>query len=338
MKTLLITTGGTIASRQSEEGLIPIDTGEALAEEVPEIKGLAEIDICNLFSKDSSNMNPDDWLLLIRKIYEEKERYDSFLITHGTDTMAYTSAALSYVLRDTGKPVVLTGSMVPISHPDTDAKSNLIDSFRFLEALCEKRQNSVSICFAGKLIHGPRAKKITAKSNDAFKSVYYSDTGIMENGRARIVKKPFIDKVTLTGQPETKKRDVRFARDIFPLKLFPGFSASYLEKVIELRPSAIVFECFGLGGLPYLGEDLLPGIKKAVSQGILTVITTQCTEGGVDLSAYDVGQKTLKAGAVSAGDMNHEAIMAKLMWLLPQLPSGQAADLLLHNFCDEVGR
>ena len=103
-----------------------------------------------------------------------------------------------------------------------------------------------------------------------------------------------------------------------------------------MRPKAIVVECFGLGGLPYIGENLLPGLKRAVDSGILSVITTQCPEGGVDLLAYDVGQKTLKTGAISALDMGFEAIVTKLMWLIPQMPINEIPRYFTHNFCDEI--
>ena len=335
MKILLISTGGTIASRQSAEGLVPMDQGEALAAQLPVIYQIADIDIANVFSKDSSNIGPADWVAIIKCIMENP-LYDGYVITHGTDTMAYTSAALSYVMRDQEKPIVLTGSMIPMSEPGTDAKRNLEDSFRFMEALVAKGQSGVSVTFAGRLIHGPRAKKMSGKRLEAFKSVYYDELGLSENNTVTILKVPFIDRETLCRNGTTAN-DIRFSNEVMPVKLFPGFRADYFDRIVEMRPKAIVFECFGLGGLPYIGEDLLPGIKRAVDFGILPVITTQCPEGGVDLSAYDVGHKTLKTGAVSAFDMGFEAIITKLMWLIPQMPVSEAAKYLTHNFCDEVG-
>ena len=335
MKILLISTGGTIASRQSADGLVPMDQGEALAVQVPAIYQIADIDIVDLFSKDSSNIDPADWAATIKCIRDNLS-YDGYVITHGTDTMAYTSAALSYVMRDLEKPVVLTGSMIPMSEPGTDAKRNLEDAFRFMEALVAKGQSGVSVTFAGRLIHGPRAKKMSGKRLEAFKSVYYDGLGLSENNTVTILKAPFIDRETLCRNGTTAN-DIRFSKEVMPVKLFPGFRADYFDRIVDMKPKAIVVECFGLGGLPYIGEDLLPGIKKSVDLGILPVITTQCPEGGVDLSTYDVGQKTLKTGAVSALDMGFEAIVTKLMWLIPQMPVSEAAKYLTHNFCDEVG-
>ncbi|MDD5421690.1 MAG: asparaginase [Synergistaceae bacterium] len=335
MKILLISTGGTIASQQSAEGLVPMDQGEALAARVPGIYQIADIDIANVFSKDSSNINPADWAAIIRCI-RENQSYDGYVVTHGTDTMAYTSAALSYVIRDIEKPVVLTGSMIPMSEPGTDAKRNLEDAFRFMEALLAKGQPGISVTFAGRLIHGPRAKKMSGKRLEAFKSVYYDELGLSEGKKVTILKAPFIDRETLCKQGALAN-EIHFSNEVMPVKLFPGFRADYFDRIVEMRPKAIVVECFGFGGLPYIGEDLLPGIKKAVDLGILPVITTQCPEGGVDLSTYDVGQKTLKTGAVSALDMGFEAILTKLMWLIPQMPVSEAAKYLTRNLCDEVG-
>ncbi|MDD4160767.1 MAG: asparaginase, partial [Synergistaceae bacterium] len=284
--------------------------------------------------KDSSNINPSDWKAMIRCI-RDNPSYDGYVITHGTDTMAYTSAALSYAMRDLEKPVVLTGSMIPMSEPGTDAKRNLEDAFRFVKELLVQKQSGVAVTFAGRLIHGPRAKKMSGKRLEAFKSVYYDDLGLSDGKKVSILKTPFIDRDTLCPRGGSEEK-LSFSNEVLPVKLFPGFRADYFDRIIDIGPKAIVVESFGLGGLPYIGEDLLPGIQRAVDSGILSVITTQCPEGGVDLSTYDVGHKTLKTGAVSALDMGFEAIVTKLMWLMPQMSAEDAARYLTHNFCDEV--
>lgn len=334
MKILLISTGGTIASGKSAEGLLPVDLGETLAAQVPEIYKIADIDVVDVFSKDSSNINPSDWISIIKCI-RKNSVYDGYIVTHGTDTMAYTSSVLSYLMRDIKKPIILTGSMIPMSGQGTDAMRNLEDAFRFMEVLLAKGQSGVAIAFAGKLIHGPRAKKMSGKRLEAFKSVYYDELGFFENKKASILKTPFIDRETLckTG---TSADDIQFSNEVMPIKLFPGFRTDYFDRIVDMGPKAIVVECFGLGGLPYIGENLLPGLKRAVDSGIFSVITTQCPEGGVDLLAYDVGQKTLKTGAISALDMGFEAIVTKLMWLIPQMPINEVLRHFTHNFCDEI--
>jgi len=332
MKILLISTGGTIASKQGADGLAPVVSGHDLALLVPDIYRMAEIDICDVFSKDSTNICPNDWISLEACITSNGGNYDGFVITHGTDTMAYTSSILSYTLRHLGKPVILTGSVIPISSAGSDARKNLRDSFLFMGALLDKGQEGVSVAFDGRLIHGPRAKKISGRRLDAFRSIGCSDIGRIEDGTAIIYGSPFIDKTTLCGSYAAAK----FSNDVIPIKIFPGLKSEFFMKLIDMAPAAVVVEGFGLGGIPYMGEDLLPGLERAAALGVIAVMTTQCPEGGVDLTVYDVGQKALKAGAVSAQDMGFEAVITKLMWLLPLLPRESVKDMLTHNFCDEI--
>ncbi|MCL2294938.1 MAG: asparaginase [Spirochaetes bacterium] len=433
MKILLITTGGTIVSEKGldGEGLAPSKNGAALFEKLFEASGIngqqsipgsearrklgnlrspssvcremAEIEICSLFLKDSSNINPDDWILIIKKIFENKDLFDGFIITHGTDTMAYTSSILSYVLGALEKPVILTGSMIPAtwtlrsaprhgcyypglvtgrktckarakrapaaSHPESDAKYNLVNSFKFMRVLIEKGQGGVSICFNGKLMHGTRVKKIDsatwmlrpcaaarecaqqnvqstskasagAAAGDAFVSVSYDDIGVVTSGNAEITAAPFIDKVGLARFGESFSFNtidsIRFERNIISLKLFPGFSADYFGKILDIKPLAIIIESFGAGGLPFMGENLLPMVEQAQLLDIIVVVSAQCLKGGVDLSLYEVGQRAAEAGAVSAHDMTYEAAVTKLMWLLAQVPAKKAKELFVHNFCDEL--
>lgn len=334
MKLLFISTGGTIASRETGEGFTPVENGESLIARLPEFSGI-EVDVVDLYSKDSTNLSPSDWSAIVACIRSHPS-YDCYVMTHGTDTMAYTSSLLSFVLRDLGKPVVMTGAMLPMSEPGTDAKKNLTDAFRFAETLAERKRSGVSVAFSGKLMHGPRVKKITGKKAEAFKSVYYDDIGASKEGAVSLIKEPFIDTVTLCG--ESGQGGLRFSDEIVPVKLFPGFRRYYFDKILDMRPKAIVIESFGLGGLPYMGEDLLSGVGRAVSLGILPVITTQCPEGGVDLDVYEVGRKALKMGAVGASDMSFEATITKLMWLMSLMAVEEVPSYLTMNLCDEVGR
>jgi len=340
MKILLITTGGTIVSKKDAKragaGLIPSDEINASFSGILELNHFSEIEICPIFLKDSTNINPDDWILIIKKIYENKNLFDGFIITHGTDTMAYTSSILSYTLNNILKPVVLTGAMIPASYPETDAMCNLENSIKFIRVLIDKGQSGVSICFNGKLMHGTRVRKIDSQSADAFISVSYNDIGNINNGKAEVGIAPFIDKTGLNNISYNSIDDIRFEKNIFPIKLFPGFSSDYLDKIINIKPSAIIIESFGLGGLPYLGENLLPLVEKAVLSDIIVAISTQCFKGNVDLSAYEVGQKAMKAGAISTHDMTYEAAVTKLMWLMPKASIQKVKEYFLYNFCDEI--
>jgi L-asparaginase len=227
-----------------------------------------------------------------------------------------------------------------------------------MRALIDKAQSGVSICFNGKLMHGTRVKKFDsaawtlrsaqrhgcrekapAQAVDAFTSVSYSNIGIINNEKAEIAITPVIDKAGLAELgcfSSNSINNIKFEKNIFPIKLFPGFAADYLNKIIDIKPSAIIIESFGAGGLPHLGENLLPIVEKAVLSDIIVIISSQCFKGGVDLSIYEVGQKAMKAGAISSRDMTYEAAVAKLMWLLPIVPTKKIKEYFEHNFCDEI--
>ena len=333
MKILVISTGGTIASSQGEDGLVPTMPGEALLKEVPQLGTIADFEVLNLLSVDSSNINHGDWVKIIQSIVANEKKFDAFVVSHGTDTMAYTAAALSFVLRGFPHPVIITGAMLPMGDPKTDARDNLLHSFMFAKAMKEHNRSGVSICFAGFLIHGPRAKKISAKRMNAFESVFYPAVGTIEGDTAVLTHMPSINTTELIDW-----ENINFDASILPVKIFPGFPARYMEQCVSMRPKAIVVECFGLGGLPYLGENLLPAVTQALDMGIIVIITTQCPQGGVDLSTYDVGQKSLKLGVISGDDMGFEAIITKLMWLLPRIPPDQMSEIFAFNFCDEIGQ
>lgn len=331
MKILVISTGGTIASGQGAEGLTPIIPGEALLRELPLLGTIADFDVLDLFCVDSSNINPGDWVRIIESIVVNEKRFDAFVVSHGTDTMAYTASALSFVLRGIPHPVIVTGAMRPMGDPHTDARDNLLHAFMFAKEMKERNRSGVSICFAGELIHGPRASKVSARRMNAFDSVSYPVVGKIEGATAILTHSPSINSTELAG-----RKHVDFDTSILPVKIFPGFPAHYMEQYVAMQPKAMVVECFGLGGLPFLGENLLPPVTKALEMGIIVVITTQCPRGRVDLTSYNVGRKTLKLGVISGADMGFEAIMVKLMWLLPLIPRDRIAESFSFNFCDEI--
>lgn len=177
-RILLLATGGTIASRKSDNGLKPQITPEELIEYIPQVKEICDVEAVQLLNLDSTNMEPSHWKLMVHAIREHYDDFDGFVIAHGTDTMAYTAAALSYMVQNTKKPIVITGAQKPIDLEITDAKSNLIDSFLYA---ADDRSQGVQIVFDGKVIAGTRAKKVRSKSYNAFSSIDYPvarrDTG-----------------------------------------------------------------------------------------------------------------------------------------------------------------
>jgi L-asparaginase len=330
---LVVSTGGTIASGEGREGLTPTMTGHDLLKYVPSLSQLGEIDVHDLLFKDSSNMSPLDWKRIAMFLIAQEKRYDAFIILHGTDTMAYTASALSFMIANFTKPVVITGSMQPITQPNTDAIDNIYSSFLFAAEMIRLRQRGITIAFGGQLIHGPRSQKILSHDYTAFTSINYPHLGHIEKGEAILTHRPSL-LTPLFHQKEYETFELETS--VFLLTLFPGFRARYLEYIVNMEPKAIVIEALGLGGVPHLGESLLPPLKLSQDLGIPVVITTQCVYGGVDLNVYEVGRKTLKMGVISGKDMTREAIITKLMLLLPYVEPYNVEKWLHTNFCDEI--
>ncbi|MGI6784106.1 MAG: asparaginase [Aminivibrio sp.] len=328
---LVISTGGTIASRPGTMGLTPSMPGEELLASLDGIGKYGAVTILDLFSKDSSNMSPEDWKMMAACLRAEEKEYGGFLILHGTDTMAYSASALSFFLPGFSKPVVLTGSMFPMGEPGSDAESNVREAFAFLAALAREGRTGVSVAFHGRLIHGPRSQKILSHDTTAFSSINYPELGHFTNGKAVLGEAPY-----LAPAYPVDVSSLQVETSIFLVTLFPGFRARFLDHLADAEPKAIVLEALGLGGVPYLGENLLDPIARFREKNIPVVITTQCVYGGVDLSVYEVGKRTLSLGAISGKDMTREAIIAKLMITLPVCGTECLEELLHENFCDEI--
>ena len=309
-RILIIATGGTIASTADGRGLSPTLTGRELAEQVPLIDGLCDLDFVQPMNIDSTNMMPADWLEMARIIRENYGSYDGFVILHGTDTMAYTAAALSYLVQGSDKPIVLTGSQQPMANPFTDAKLNLYQSLVYAldSASCD-----VSVVFGGKAIAGTRAHKQRTMSVNAFTSVNFPALAVLRGERI----------VRAMGVPEKAAAAPTFfdALDerVCVLKLTPGLSPQIFE---TLKPAydAVVLETFGIGGIPErAGASYERAIFDWIDSGRTVVITTQVPEEGVDLGIYEVGRAYAEhPGILRAADMTTEAIVAKTMWALAQ--------------------
>jgi len=348
MKFLLISTGGTIASVASEQGLIPKLPGEKLLETCPLMMGFEhDLEILDLFSKDSSNMNPSDWLEMAQCIRSYSVRShcvrsnssaDAVVMLHGTDTMAWTATALSYLLPDIEIPVVLTGSMKPAGEPGSDAADNIYAAFQFGLQLAMYKRKGVSIAFADTLIHGPKATKIDSHRKQAFISVDYPLLGEMADKGSHKVAwlSPHIPKFQGSGPWYSTSRDSGIETNIALVPIFPGMKAAWLDTVIAAAPKAVVLEGFGLGGVPYMGENLLEPIKRGIEAGIPFVLRTQSPFGGTDLSVYEVARKAMDLGVISAQGMTREALLVKLMLLLPVAGGEKLKENLYSNLCDDV--
>ena len=319
-RILLIATGGTIASTEDGNGLSPALTGEELAQSVPEISGLCELDVVQPMNIDSTNMRPSDWMRIRDVIVEGYADHDGFVILHGTDTMSYTAAALSYLIQDSPKPIALTGSQKPMGNPFTDAKLNLYQSL--LYAL-DEHSHDVSIVFGGVAIAGTRARKQRTMSFNAFISVNYPPIAYIRN-----------DRIVRNGLHGTHQGEnpVRFYDSIDPrvfvLKLTPGVNPGILDALAD-GYDAVILETFGIGGIPEFGESgesFQEAIFRWVDSGRTVVMTTQVPEEGLDLGVYEVGRAYADhPGILRGDDMSTETLVAKTMWALGQ--SRDAAEI-----------
>lgn len=305
---LMLGTGGTIASEMTPEGLTPELRPAQLLKYVPAIKELCHVDCLSLFNIDSTNITPGHWCAIAGALEENYDKYDGFVISHGTDTMAYTAAALSYMVQASPKPIMITGAQKPINYDSTDSKLNLTDAFI---CACSDELAGVDIVFSGRVILGTRARKTCSKSFAAFSSINYPDLAILHDHRLmRYI------------APESAEKPLfsrRLNEKVALVKMAPGTEPELLDFLLS-RNDAIIIECFGVGGLPsYEDSRLFELVQRHTAQGKFIVMTTQVQNEGSDLSVYSVGHRLKSNPYVLEGfDMTTEAVYAKMMWILAQ--------------------
>ena len=320
-RILLIGTGGTIASGDTDTGLAPSMGSAAFLRYVPAVEKLCRVETLQVCNIDSTNMTPAHWLDIARAVRDRYDDFDGFVVSHGTDTMAYTAAALSYLIQGSPKPIVLTGSQKPISMDITDSKTNLLDSFT---VACDGRIPGVTVVFGGAVILGTRARKTYSKSYGAFSSVNYPVLGVVRDG----VLLPYI---CPASQAAPRFFD-GLNGSVSLVKLIPGVSPAMLAFALD-QSDGVLIESFGVGGVP-AGDrgrfyDL---IRTAVERGKTVVVTTQVQNEGSDLAVYHVGHR-LKSdlGVLESYDMTLEAAVAKLMWALALTQDREAVRRLFYT-------
>ncbi len=309
-KVLIIHTGGTIGMKKTEKGYTPVPG--YLAGELKNIPDLNRCDFPNwdLYEMspllDSSNMSVDEWNEIGRVIYENYSSYSGFVILHGTDTMAYTASALSFMLEGLDKPIILTGSQIPLSELRSDGRDNLITSIMIAN---DGAVPEVCLYFSSRLLRGNRSMKMSADGLVAFDSPSYPH--LAEAGITIKYNYPAILK-----KREGGLKYHPFAKiPIGVLKVFPGIQFGLFEDIMTEKLSGIVLETFGAGNIPMGNGDLLPIIKKAFASGAVITVCSQCPSGTVTLGAYETSSQLKIAGAVSGRDMTTEAAVAKLYHL-----------------------
>lgn len=308
-------TGGTIGMRPSASGYAP--EGGYLAElmaGMPELAGAEMPDFvleeCEPLL-DSANMRPADWLRIAGHIERNYDAFDGFVVLHGTDTMAYTASALPFMLRGLAKPVVLTGSQIPMGRARSDARDNLVTS---LAIAARGDVPEVCVYFAERLMRGCRTVKVNADGLDAFDSPNcpaLGEAGIEIRIRHELVRQPGDELETLSVQPLD-------GPIVGALRLFPGIDAQLLENVLQPPLQGLVLETYGIGNGPALDAAFLEVLRRATSapSPIVVVATSQCVRGTVDLASYATGAALREAGVVSGHDMTTEAALAKLYYLI----------------------
>ena len=297
---LLFALGGTIACVPTKRGLVPRLTATGLISAIQVPSGISVTGIDFL---QRTIVFPQDWTALAKKIALEYDRYDGFVVTLGTDTLAYAAAALSLALKNLGKPVVLTGAMRPPHHPQTDAKRNLRDALRVAS---EKNIGGVLVVFDRSVIRGEAVSKVRSDSVNAFESIGEKPIGFVEREKIIWRKKPRAARNRLRAEPY-------FETQVANITLMPQAKPACLRYSSLKKYRGILVEGYGDGNVP---STLVPELQKLARTRIL-VLASQCAYGGVH-HRYEGGAALLKAGALSAGTMTKEMALAKLMWALGQ--------------------
>ncbi len=316
-RILLLTTGGTIACRDAGHGLTPALSPEDLLAAVPAVTSACTITARALFSLDSTDMTPREWMTVAAAIREGYDAYDGFVITHGTDTLAYAAATLSCLLQHSEKPIVLTGSQLPMGVPGSDAAANLADAFAWA---LSPGARGVRVVFAGRVIRGLRARKRHTTDPDAFESVNCPDSALLRDGQVirygiPVEKGSVTDSVLLPPHAFYDNLDTRIAL----AHLTPGLTPFVLRHMAE-GLHALIVEGVGIGGIP---DTLTPVLTRIAESGVYLILTSQVPYGESDFTVYRAGRRITEAcdglaerRVVTARDIPSEAAFAAAMWAM----------------------
>lgn len=332
---LLIYTGGTIGMMQNPEtGVLEPLNFQHLKDNVPELKKMGYTVSSIQFEPpiDSSEVGPENWQKLVRIIANNYQQYDGFVILHGTDTMSFTASALSFMLENLSKPVILTGSQLPIGILRTDGKENLITAIEIAAATENGHPLVPEVCifFENNLLRGNRTTKVSADNFNAFRSYNYPSLA-----HVGIHIKYDMPQIFHPIPQRPLKPHYLLDRNIAVLKLFPGISPQVVESILNTPDlKAVVMETYGSGNAP-CEEWFLNLVKESVAKGLVIVNVTQCIAGAVEMQRYETGHKLLEAGVISGYDSTTESAVTKLMFLFGH---GMSVDQVKeHMNCSLIG-
>ena len=302
-KILLITTGGTILSIPQKEGLAP-GSSACLSSVLVPLSDFFSVEVRELMRLDSSEISPGDWSRIARFIFDRQAVYDGVVLAHGTDTMAYTACALSFMLQNPAVPIVLTGSQLPLSNPFSDGPDNL----RTALLMASSGRRGVFVAFNRRILLGCRAVKVRAENFDAFESVNSRYAGRLTAAGLELCEEVL---PIFTGVPTLHDT---ISSEIFLLKWLPGLDPQIFDALRYMGYQGLVIEAFGMGGLNLSQGDLASRLQKLLDSGIPVVICSQCLYDKSNLQVYEVGKKLLKLGVIQGWDMTTEAAVTKLAW------------------------
>ena len=305
-KILIINTGGTLSSVMKESGLAPGLTTIDMQKELHIVSGDTNLEIEDFCSLDSANIFPEDWVNLARRISQVRTSYDGVVVIHGTDTLAYTSSMLSFMLQNINIPVVITGSQLSIKNPVADAMENC----RCAIHMAASGIPGVFVAFNRKVILGCRASKVRSLSFDAFESINYPNVATISSLGMKIDEKAIPARTGVFHLADT------FSSEVCMIKMFPGIHSSFLESLRDQGYKGIYIEAYGIGGMPFVKHDIISTLEKLISSGMTIVVGTQCPYEGSKMDVYETGRRALEIGVLQAHDMTSEAALTKLMWIL----------------------
>ena len=305
-KILIINTGGTLSAVMKQNGLIPGLSIYDMQKELKMVSGDTDIEIEEFCSLDRANIFPEDWSELAKRISECRNDHDGIVVIHGTDTLAYTSSMLSFMLRNINIPVVITGSQLSITNPVADAMENC----RCAIHMAASGIPGVFVAFNRKVMLGCRVSKVRSLSFDAFESINYPDIATISSLGMRI------DTAAVPERTGIFKLANTYSSKVCMIKMFPGIHRSLIESIAGQGYKGLYIEAYGIGGMPFLRHDFTGTLEKLIKDGLTVVVGTQCRYEGTMMDVYETGRRALEIGALEAHDMTGEAVLTKLIWIL----------------------